>query len=256
MFFILSKLLLFLIQPLNWIVGLLFYSLFTKHQKRRKTSLWIATLLLLFFTNHFLFNQIVRLWEPTTALSTELKQRYDIGILLGGYSNHDIIRSADRHTFSERANRFTQALELYKKGKIKKLLLTGGSGSLLEDKPSEALRVKPFLLLMGVPDSAIILEPDARNTYENAVFSQRILAQGFPDASCLLITSAWHMPRAMGCFAKAGVSFQPYCVDYLSESTRFVPGSLLLPNNNTLYRWSLLIKEWVGYLVYWMKGYI
>ena len=256
MFFVLSKVLSFFIQPLNWILGLLLFALFSKKPKRKKRCLLIAIIAFWFFSNHFIFNHIVRVWEPDTLLMSELQQTYDVGILLGGYSNFSIIPKQDRYNLSERANRLTQAIELYKKGYFKNLLITGGSGSLLQNKPSEAIEVQSFLRLMGIPDSVIIIEAASRNTHENALFSKRLLDEQFPNANCLLITSAWHMRRAKGCFDKEGVHATAFCVDYMSEEHQFIPATLLFPNSYTFYRWGLLIKEWVGYIVYQMKGYI
>mgnify|MGYP001202589768 CR=1 FL=1 len=256
MFFILSKILYFLIQPLNWVIGLMLFALFSKKPQRKRKTLLAAIILTFFFTNRFLYNQVIRLWEVETITAEQITQPFDIGILLGGYSNSHILPRHDRMNFSTRANRFLNAYELYRSGKIRKLLLTGGSGDLLQQQPSEALEMKKFLTRIGVPEEDIIIEPDSRNTYENAVFTKKILDEKYPGARCLLMTSAWHIRRSEGCYRKAGVDFVPYSVDFLTEKDRWAPENTLIPDRTCFYLWELLIKEWIGYAAYWAKGYL
>ncbi len=254
MFFILSKVLYFLIVPLNWIVGLLLYTIFGKNKKWKRLSRNVAVIMLVFFSNHFIFNLVINAWESDIKPVTSI-QTHDIGIVLGGYSNFEIY-PRDRYNFSKSANRLTQAIELYKKGLIKKMLLTGGSGSMLLDERSEANEVKSFLLLMGIKKEDIILEPDSRNTHENAVFTKAILDKDYPNASCLLITSAFHMRRSKACFNKEGVSFTAFSTDIIAERVRFTPNTILFPNRDGFWRWEMMIKEWVGCVFYWLRGYI
>ncbi len=256
MFFILSKALSFLILPLNWVVGLLLFSLFSKKPPRKRKSLLAAVILILFFSNHFIFNQIVRLWEVKTITADQIEEPYDIGILLGGYSNSQILPRSDRMNFSNSANRFLNAYELYRTGRVKKLLLTGGTSAVLQERPREAVLARDFLLRIGVPEEDIILEPEARNTFENAIFSKKILDEKYPQASCLLITSAWHMRRAEACYRKAGVDSVPFSADFLTEENDWSPQGLLLPSAGCFRNWGMMIKEWIGCVAYWMKGYL
>lgn len=185
----------------------------------------------------------------------EIDVPYDIGIILGGYTNPNIIPQKDRHNFSERGNRFFNALELYQKGKIKKMLLTGGSGRLLENEFSEAAVMETYLTNIGIPREDFILEPDSRNTYENALFTKELIKKRYPNARCLLITSAWHMPRSLGCFEQVGLEVTPFSVDFISEKRRFKPTTMILPSRLGFYRWEMLIKEWVGILAYRIRGF-
>lgn len=256
MFFILSKVLYFLIKPINWVGLLLLYALFGKKGKWKRRSLRLGVLLFFIFSNHFLFNQVARLWEVNSIRATTDMPVYNIGILLGGYSNLNLTPTYDRHNFSDRANRLTQTLELYYAGKIEKILLTGGSGRLLGYQASEAQLVAEYLTQINIPSEDIIIEPNSRNTHENALYSKEIIEDQYPNARCLLITSAWHMRRAKGCFDKVGLPTTAYCVDALGEVRRLNPESILVPNQQGFYRWEILVKEWVGYFFYWVKGYL
>ena len=256
MFFILSKILFFLIQPINWVIGLMIFSLLSKKKERKRKALVAAVILYLFFTNHFIFNQVAKLWEVKTITADEIVRPYKVGILLGGYSNGNIIPNQDRHNFSHRGNRFFNAFELYKTGKVEKLLLTGGTGDLFEYQKSEAPMVLEFLKNVGVPDEDIIVEPNSRNTYENAIFSKKLLEEKNIRGNYLLITSAWHMRRSKACFDKAGISYTPFSVDFLTEKDKWTPDNILLPDPNGFSYWEMYIKEWVGLAAYWIKGYI
>lgn len=256
MFFILSKLLAFLLKPLIWILLLLVYAWLGRRAAWKKRALLAALSLLLLFSNQALFNLAVRAWEPNLLTADQITVPYDIGILLGGFSNPFVEPAHDRFNLNDRANRFVNVLELYHRGKIKKILVSGGDGRLLGKAPLEAVEARDFLLGLGIPDSAIIMESQSRNTYENALYTQAILEGRYPGARCLLLTSAWHFRRAQGCFNKLGIATDPFPVDYLSERWRLTPDVLLIPNTRTFWLWEVLIKEWVGYAAYWMRGYL
>ncbi len=257
MFFLLSKLLKFLVKPMNWIVGLLLFSAFAKNEAWRQRTFRVGLALLVLLTNHAFFNLVVRGWEPDPPPAFQRQQVYDVAIVLGGYSNPWIEPGHDRYNFSWNANRLTQVLELYFDGRVRKLLLSGGSGNPFNQSWREARAVVPLLVRFGVCREDILVEARSRNTRENAVQSKALLdSLGLAEGSLLLVTSAWHMPRAEGCFRKVGLEVQPWPVDYMSERWRWDPSMWLWPNPMDLHRWTLLWNEWAGYVVYWLRGYI
>ncbi|MEL6718652.1 MAG: YdcF family protein [Bacteroidota bacterium] len=256
MFFLFSKILNFLINPLVWILAAMLYALWTKKADRKKKSLWLALGLFLFFSNDFLSNQLLHWWEKDSITAGQIQSgAYDVAILLGGYGDAYIVPDHDRFNFGKAANRFTQTYELYQAGKVKRILLTGGKSDIWQANQSESILAKDLLLRLGVPDSAILLEPNARNTRENASFTKELLSQ-IDHQDCLLITSAFHMKRAKACYDKVNIEYTPYAVDYRSKRS---PKSLkyyLVPNSNAFGIWQMLIKEWVGYVVYRLAGYV
>ena len=256
MFFILSKILSFLIQPFLWVLGLLLYSLFSKKRLRKRKALLAAIVMTFFFCNQFIFNQFIKSWESKTITADQIVRPYKVGILLGGYSSSSILPRHDRQNFNHSGNRFFNAFELYHAGKVEKLLLTGGSSRLIDKTYLEAETMKEYLIRMGVPEEDILTDSRSRNTYENAVYAKELIDSANIRGNYLLITSAWHMPRAKACFDKAGVSYTPYSVDFLTVEDRWHIGNLLLPNPYGFKLWQLLIKEWVGMVAYKMKGYI
>jgi len=255
MFFFISKILSFLAAPIFWIVALLLFSLLSKNPKRKKRTLISAITLLYFFSNSFLLEEVNRIWEIPATHYKDLKT-YDAGIVLGGMLNYDI--QFDRIQFQKGADRLFQSVELYKTGAIKKIFFVGGSGSIEFAHIKEGMFVRRYLLTIGIPDKDIWIENESRNTRENAVNAQEFLElHEYQGGRFLLITSASHMRRALGCFNKVGIKVSPYSVDRnASSARRYAFDYLFVPNAETLFMWDSLIHEWVGMLVYKIKGYV
>lgn len=239
-------------MPISWIIGCFVYAYFTKIERKKKRFFKIGLVLLLFFTNTFIFDEFIRLWEiPATKF--EQVQTHDYGIVLGGMSSYDKIYH--RAQFSRGIDRLMQGVELYKMGKIKKIIFTGGSGRILEPDMKEGNYLKRYMLYMGVRKEDFIIESESNNTRENALFTKKIIDEQNLKGSYLLITSAFHMRRSIGCFEKAGMEVTPYSTDRYSGKRKFVFDHVFIPNASTLNDWTNLIHEWVGYLVYKLKGY-
>src|SRR6185295_19056991 len=108
--------------------------------------------------------------------------------------------------FGRGADRVTHTVQLYKLGLIQQILVSGGSGLLVREEEPEANKFKRAMVMMGVPDSVIMLENQTRNTYESAVAVRPMLDSLHMEAKdCLLITSAFHMRRSLACYRKAGL---------------------------------------------------
>lgn len=252
MFFIFSKLLAFLITPLVWIIALFIYAMVTKNDVRRKKSLRWSLGFLLFFTNPFLFDEVTRVWE-IEATPYEKLEVHDVGIVLGGMSSYDPTLS--RVQFYRGVDRLLQAVELYKMGKIKKIIFTGGSGSILHPDMKEGNYINRFIVLMGVPLKDFWIESESQNTHENALFTKALLEEKKEKGSLLLITSGFHMRRSLGCFETVGLTVEPYSTDRYSGPRRFEFDHMFIPNSSTINDWNNLIHEMVGYLTYWFAGY-
>ncbi len=251
MFFILSKILAFLITPLVWVIALLLLAIFSKNERRKKRSLLLSAVLLVFFSNNFVFDEFMHAWEIEPTPLTALDSTYDVGIVLGGMLRYD--QKFDRLQFDRGSDRLLQAIELYKNGRIKKILFSGGSGSILIPEAKEAFYAKRFLLTLGITEEDIIIESESRNTKENAEFTKKILVEKFPQGKFLLITSAFHMRRAMGCFTKAGIATTPYSTDRFTGPRKFAFDHLIIPNIDALFGWHTLIHEFTGYVVYKLR---
>jgi uncharacterized SAM-binding protein YcdF (DUF218 family) len=252
-FFYLSKILSFLIAPAMWIFVLLVWAVFTKNEiRRRKLLIWSVSLFF-FFGNSFVVDECFRQWETVTEDIDLQQTKYDAAVILGGVGDIDL--RLQKINFGYSADRVFQALPLYYKGRFRKLIFTGGSGSIEFPDKREGIFVGKYLREIQFPDSALIIESASRNTYENAIFTKRI-TDSLQLHNILLITSAFHMPRALAIFRKAGFkNVTPYITNKFSGMRRFTPDHLLIPNAGALMSVQLLIHEWIGYIIYKMKGY-
>ncbi|MFK8038478.1 MAG: YdcF family protein [Crocinitomicaceae bacterium] len=177
-------------------------------------------------------------------------------MVLGGMSeyNNDLKRLSIRRG----GDRIWQAIQLYKKRKVKKILISGANGHLIDKGLVEATQMKSDLLNMGIPAGDIITESISRNTHENAVETKIIIGKLPYRPKILLVTSALHMKRAVACFKAAGFSeFDVFTTDHFTGKKRgYLLDQFVVPNIGILASWNYLIKEWVGYLTYKLVGYI
>jgi len=196
----------------------------------------------------------MRTWEIQTIKESELKGTYDIGIVLGGMMSYD--SQLDRLQFSKGVDRLLQAVQLYEDGIIKKILITSGSGSITYPELKESPLLKRYLQTINIPDKDIIIETESKNTRENALFSTPLIKKAAPGGRYLLITSAFHMRRSIGCFNRLGIKVTPYSADrYSGGPRRWAPDFLFIPNPEAFEAWNILIHEIIGYCVYKVMGY-
>lgn len=241
-------------MPLVWIMLALIYALITKNPKRRKRGLITALILVLFFGNDFIINEAMLIWEkdpvPIAAMKT-----YETAIVLTGITNTEK-EINDRVYFQKGADRLLHTVQLYKSGKIKKILVSGGSGLVIGHKTvSEADQLKIVFLYCGVSEKDIIIENRSRNTRENALFSKETIDSLQLKGNFLLITSSFHMRRSNACFQKVGLEVDTFPVDIYTRDRKYTPNILIIPSEQAIGKWSLLVHEVIGYLVYKVMGY-
>ncbi|MCH7414665.1 YdcF family protein [Belliella sp. R4-6] len=256
MFFYLSQFLSILVMPLSICLILIIYGLIRARKQQGNGILIFGIVLLLIFSNQFLSNLAMNIWEPEIKEFAGLPE-YEIGIVLTGVTNLNKT-VGDRTLFNKGADRATHAVQLYKLGKVKKVLITGGQGLNPTNQNPEAVLLRDFMIVAGVEETDIILEDKAKNTHQNAAFSKEILNQmGISESQKhLLITSAFHMYRSKGCFDKVGLNTDTFPVDYYSNDSKFDLPTLLYPDPYSIYIWQKLFKEWVGIVMYKVAGYL
>lgn len=254
MFFFLSKILYYFIMPFTIVCGVFVYALITKNQRRKKWSFIAAVFMLLFFSNDFIANEVMRAWEIEARPIASLK-KYHLGIVLTGTTMNHF--PDDRVYFAKGADRVVHTIQLYKSGLLDKILISGGSGRLMGESEPEANKFRKVMLLMGVPDSVIMIENETRNTAESAQEVKKILAeQGFQGSDCLLITSAFHMRRSVACYRKAGVDVDTFPADFYTTPRNYHIDTFIIPKIESIVIWHKLVKEWVGMVAYKIAGYI
>jgi uncharacterized SAM-binding protein YcdF (DUF218 family) len=254
MFFIISKLLAFIIAPIVWVTVLFIWTLLTKDVRKKQRLLIVTFIVFYFFSNSFILDEFYRPYETPAVRESDLAGKYDAGIVLGGMIAYD--PTFVRPQFDRAVDRLMQAATLYRDGKIRKIFLSGGSGSIIEKDVLESYILKNYLLKLGIPDTSIIVEGHSKNTRENAVFSKPLLDSLNKNGRYLLITSAFHMPRAIKCFNKVGIHVTPYSVDRYSGPRKFVLDHVFIPSTGALDSWNILLHEWLGLVMYKISGYI
>ncbi len=249
MYFILSKILLFILLPLYWVVALLLIALLRKNAKTQKRFLAAAIIVLYFFTTPFFFKVVANMWDVKPPMMPDTK-KYSCVILLGGFSASDK-ESKDGH-FNNAADRFIQGAKLVATKKALHILISGGNGELVPGKFREAAWVRTQLLALNIPDSLILIENNSKNTIQNAAFSKVLLAKSHLQPPYLLVTSAFHMRRSLMIFKKAGIAVVPFSSNFLTGPVNFELNSFL-PDAKTLSYWEYYTKEIVGYIVNYFK---
>lgn len=256
MFFVISKILSYMLSPLFWVITLVLISYFVKNKILARKLLLISLIAFYFFSNSFICDEFVRISEAEYLKKSVYEEQYDVGIVLGGgIINYDY--DNERLILRHQADRLLQAIDLYKRGVIKKMLLTGGTGQLIHSNQYEASFLKSFAIRLGVPESDIMTDSISYNTYQNAVFSKKILDQNYPNGGkYLLITSSLHIRRSIAVFKKNGINVIAFPTSKIVTCRLYNFEHLFLPHLDSFEHWSDMIHEWVGYIIYKIVGYV
>lgn len=168
-------------------------------------------------------------------------------VVLAGVTGEETTLARDAVSLREGAERLTVAADLARRFPDARIVVSGGSGRLGGGDTSEAAVMRRFLVEEGIDPARIVLEDASRNTVENAGLTLAT-ANPQPGETWVLVTSAFHMPRAVGSFRSAGWRITPYPVDYSTPQphTRHLGQNLVLLGTAE--------KEWIGLLAYYLTG--
>jgi len=255
MFFVISKLLGFFALPSNDVlaVGLIGLVLMpTRFARTARALLSTSVLLLLACGLLPLGNLLIAPLEERFPPWDAPSGAPDGIVVLGGAIDPELVAARRASELNEAAERVTVVAELARTYPSARILYSGGNGNLLARGGSEAHIAGALLETLGVPPKRVILEDQSRTTAENAAFSAR-LAIPKPGERWLLVTSAFHMPRSIGAFRKAGFAVEAYPVDYRTAGA----ADLWIPFGSVatgLGRTDTAAREWVGLMVYWLTG--
>jgi len=250
MYFILSKVLLFILTPLFWIFTLLILSFFVKYARLKKRLFITGIIMLYLFSCPLLLNLVARAWGTSDALP-KVTKTYSCAIVLGGFSSYD---ANENGFFNGAGDRFIEGVLLLSTGKVKHLLVTGGNGNLIQGHYREGEWVRTKLKDLRLADSSILIESKSRNTIENAEFSKAVLAKTHLQPPYLLVTSNFHMRRALMIFRNAGYNVDPYPCNFGLEISRSGIDSII-PDAGIIDGWNTYLKEMVGYVVDGLKEF-
>ena len=233
---------------------MLLFGILSKKPKRKKRYVIIAVCVFYFFSNDFIVDEFYRCYEERDQKYSQIDETYDVAIVLGGFTTDD--PDQELEGFHGATDRLLHGLKLYATGKAKKLMISSGSGQIMNPDEKEALVLKGYLKKIGFPMEDLIIESESKNTRENAVNAAKILNEKYDNGKYLLITSGYHMPRAKRCFEKVGLDIIPFSVDQQAGPRKYLIDHLLIPDSYALFKWQALIHEWAGFISYKMAGYI
>jgi uncharacterized SAM-binding protein YcdF (DUF218 family) len=180
-----------------------------------------------------------------------MPERIDGVVLLAGAIDPVLSAARGQVTIGGAASRVTETIALARRYPGARIVISGGEGTLVQHDQPEAATTKALMVALGVAPERIELENRSRNTAENASLAYD-LVRPLPGATWLLVTSAMHMPRAVGSFRRAGWRILPFPVDYQTlPHPRIAPGFDLAGGLSFL---TTALKEWVGLAGYYAMG--
>lgn len=264
MFIFLSKFLPQFIYPVGLATVLIILALVFQKRKKWQNAAIITALVVLFIAgNRWVAFSLTRSLEWQHLPPAVLPQAEVIVLLGGGTEPAQPPRPIVE--LNSAGDRVLYAASLYQQGKAPYLLLSGGNIDWLNAQESTpAGQMASVLEMMGVPDSAIWLEPESLNTYENAVNSAGILAEKDID-HIILVTSATHMPRSVALFQAQGLRVIPAPTDFkvteenwhaLWQPNLSAQLTQLMPNIANLNMTTTALKEYIGIFVYRLRGWL
>jgi uncharacterized SAM-binding protein YcdF (DUF218 family) len=256
MFFVLSKTVALLLLPSNLLmeIGLAGLVFLVLHWRCTGIGLMAASLVLLMLVGylpvgdtlaHILENRFPP-WNPKRGAPDGI-------IVLGGAIDPDLSQSRDSVALSGHAERITVIARLARIYPNARIVYSSGNSALFPQSRPEADFVEPLLESFGVAPSRVTLETRSRNTYENALFTKAMIKPK-PGERWLLVTSAEHMPRAIGCFRHVGFPVEAYPVDWNTPPR--LSFMLMEALSGGLQRMDDAAHEWIGLAAYRLSGRI
>ncbi|MEM7776913.1 MAG: YdcF family protein [Pseudomonadota bacterium] len=263
MTYIFSKLLFFVIAPSNicWVLilgGVLLQAFPRRVVLGRRMSLFGIGLMLVLGFSPLAMVLLQPLEQRFAQDRVSARERaaalgdVDGIILLGGFEDGRLSRLRGQIAVNESAERLVETARIAKLLPGAKIIFTGGAAGVFQSYETAGGSVRSYLIDLGISDDRIVIENQSRNTWENALRTRERI-QLVAGQRYVLVTSAWHMPRAVGAFRKAGFTIVPWPADFRTGDGS--DAQRLFPNITTgLERIDLAVKEYVGLLAYWILG--
>lgn len=258
MFFYASKIVWFFLQPSTFLILIFMFGFSFYHIGRKRLGIRILIAAVALYT-------IAGLSPLANALMMSLEYHYpkadirnveDIDgiIVLGGVVDALVAGSDGEIPLNEAAERLTESAALAYRFPNARIVVSGGDGALIYQSSDEASIAKRFYTRIGINPGRIEIETGSQNTWQNAVFTKKLINPQ-PGERWLLVTSAFHMRRAMGCFRAAEFDVIPWPVDFRTRGSEDL--LRFSPRPSTAWRRiDLASKEWIGLIAYYLTGRI
>lgn len=257
MTFYISKIFWLLAQPLSLALLLLIAGLLAGLLKWNRIRTWasVASALVLFLTLFTSTGAVLLQVLEDRVPRAELPAGGPACIItLGGSFESEVVTARGGFEMAQAGDRFVETLRLALDFPQARILISGGDGSLSGAYEGDAVIGPRFFEAFGVPATRLIRETESRDTYENAGNTQDLLRQNNLE-NCLLVTSAFHMPRSVGLFHRADFPVVPWPADYLTTGREGVAIKLDEIAENLSIS-TLALREWIGLAGYYATGKI
>ena len=257
MFFYLSKIFWAVAQPLNFAILLLFLALLLmlfRMKRLAATATALAALVLIVPAWTSIGPLMLNPLEERFQRPAQLPDRIDGIVVLGGGFEGAINMVRGGYEIASAGDRFVETAVLALRHPEARIVVSGGTGALIFEGEGDADTAARFFAAFGIAHDRLILENRSRNTAENAAFSKE-LVDPRPGQNWLLVTSAFHMPRAVGLFRKTDFPVIPWPADYRTSGKEGI-GFFRDNPADLLQTTTLAMREWIGLFGYWMSGRI
>ena len=254
MFFVLSKTIAFLFLPSNFLIllGLAGVGMLAARRIRAGTRMMVASVVLIALAGFLPIGDLLTrplenrfpAWETSRAAPDGI-------VVLGGAIATSLSVAYGSPVLDDSGARIVALATLARVYPNARIIYTGGDASLFGNEAPETNFVYPLLDRLGIPRSRVALETRSRNTAENAAYTKE-LVKPKPGERWLLVTSAQHMPRAIGCFRQVGFPVEAYPVGWQAKPTLdLIPNKALAKG---LARLDVASHEWIGLVIYRLTG--
>ena len=255
MFFILSKVVGFVVTPSNVIALICFIGvvLLATRWRARAARVMASGIVLMLVIGYSPIGEAMLLTLSERFPAWQANGRTPDGVIvLGGAINPDVSAARGTPELNSAVDRLTAAADLARRYPQAKIVFTGGSGNLIDQSLPEAKFAAPVLESLGIPRDRLLIEDRSRTTFENAAFT-REMVRPKPGELWLLVTSAGHMPRSIGAFRAAGFDVEAYPVDWNTRGW-IDAGTIFEKMSWGLVHTDVAAHEWIGLIAYWLTG--
>ena len=256
MFFYIAKIGWFILQPSSLLLLLLLAGtalLWSRYARAGRRIVLLSALLLLICGLSPLGHAVMLPLEerfPPADLSTGKPP--DGIIVLGGAQDMLVSAARGQAALTEAGERFVESAMLARRFPGARLAFSGGSGGVIYNRESESEGAAKIFAGLGIAPARMTFEDRSRDTYENALYTKELIKPK-PGERWLLVTSANHMPRSIGCFRSVGFDVEPWPVDYRTRGSEDLSRFFSKPSSG-LRRLDLATRQWAGLLIYWLTG--
>lgn len=243
MFYILSRIFAVTASPWLYILILFALAFFLKGKKMKKGCFIGAWAILLVFSNGMPYQVALNAWTADYLSMPDTTRRYKYALLPGGFSSYDSNRNRTEYGFA--VDRLVDAVVFYKRGIVKKIVITGDGASCRDGNPKAF--IKHLNEVWGIRPEDVIIEPDAKNTFQNIKLSLQTV-KDMDSGNTLLINSAIYMKRTLQSCKQ--LNFHPAYYSTDIDTTVRMNWEMWIPDFHVTDDWMRLIHEWIGCMAY------